>query len=187
MIAARAARESLEFRAMKRLLIQFLKFSAVGLSAFAIDYALFLVLHLFGMSYLIANLLSYTIANVYNFIMSMKFVFAGRTGQSRLAQAIIFAVLSVIGLGLNEFLLWLLVEFVVPLPVVSKIIATFLVMIFNYVTRKWFFEDHKNNRFEIPEPDVNLENVGEVFWEGGKEVETVLRGEIDIITGKEKL
>ncbi len=173
---------------MKRLLVQFLKFSAVGLSAFAIDYALFVVLHLLGMSYLIANIVSYTLANIYNFLLSMKFVFSGRTGQSRAQQAVIFAVLSVIGLGLNELFLWLLVQFVLPLPVVSKIIATFLVMIFNYVTRKWFFEDHKRDAIvEQDEFDLSPENVGDALWEGAGEMERIFRTEIDIITGKEKL
>ncbi len=172
---------------MKRLIIQFLKFSAVGLSAFAIDYALFVVLHLLGTSYLIANIVSYTLANIYNFLLSMKYVFAGRTGQSRMEQGVIFTILSIVGLGLNELFLWLLVQFIIPLPVVSKVIATFLVMIFNYITRKWFFEDHGKGIEEEGAFDLTPEEMGSALWEGAGEMEKIFREEIDIITGKEKL
>ena len=178
---------ALHCRIMKRLIIQFLKFSAVGLSAFAIDYALFVVLHLLGTSYLIANIVSYTLANIYNFLLSMKYVFAGRTGQSRTEQGVIFTILSIVGLGLNELFLWLLVQFIIPLPVVSKVIATFLVMIFNYITRKWFFEDHGKGIEEEGAFDLTPEEMGCALWEGAGEMEKIFREEIDIITGKEKL
>lgn len=46
---------------MKKLIRQMLRFAVVGLSAFALDYVLFVVLHMLGMSYLIANIISYTL------------------------------------------------------------------------------------------------------------------------------
>lgn len=128
---------------MRKLAKQFLKFSAVGLSAFAIDYGLFLVLHALGMQYLIANIVSYTVSTIYNFLMSMRYVFDGRTGQTRTQQFVIFFTLSLVGLGLNELFLWLFVEFAHIIAAVSKVVATFLVMIFNFLTRKLFFEDHE--------------------------------------------
>lgn len=128
---------------MRRFVIQFLKFSAVGLSAFVIDYGLFLLLHLLGMPYLIANIISYSVSTVYNFVMSMRYVFAGKEGQTRSQQFFIFVTLSVIGLGLNELFLWLFVELVGLWAGISKIVSTFLVMIFNFITRKTFLEDRQ--------------------------------------------
>ena len=75
---------------MKKLIRQMLRFAAVGLSAFALDYVLFVVLHMLGMSYLIANIISYTLSTVYNFVLSMRFVFSGKSSQTRLQQFIIF-------------------------------------------------------------------------------------------------
>lgn len=138
----RLSRKQVQCCAMRKLVTQFLKFSAVGLSAFAIDYGLFLLLHALGMQYLLANIVSYTVSTIYNFCMSMRYVFAGRTGQTRTQQFIIFFTLSIIGLGLNELFLWLFVEFAHVIAAISKVIATFLVMIFNFLTRKFFFEDH---------------------------------------------
>lgn len=122
---------------------QFLRFAAVGLIAFAVDYALFLLLHLLGMPYLIANIISYSVSTVCNFVLSMRYVFAGKAGQTRSQQFVIFVVLSVIGLGLNELFLWLLVEFAGIWAGISKFIAAALVTVFNFTSRKMCLEDRK--------------------------------------------
>ena len=134
---------------MQNFLLQFLKFSIVGILAFFIDYGLFLMLHTaLDVQYLLASIISYTIATVFNFIESMNHVFEGREGQSRSEQFVIFTILSIIGLGLNSFFLWLFTGVVGVYAEISKIIATFLVMIFNFFTRKYFFEDHAR----VPQP-----------------------------------
>ena len=78
----------------------------------------------------------------------MNHVFEGREGQSKSEQFVIFTILSIIGLGLNSLFLWLFTGIVGVYAEISKIIATFLVMIFNFFTRKYFFEDHAR----VPQP-----------------------------------
>ena len=134
---------------MQNFLLQFLKFSIVGILAFFIDYGLFLLLHTaLDVQYLLASIVSYCIATVFNFIESMNHVFEGREGQSKSEQFVIFTILSIIGLGLNSLFLWLFTGIVGVYAEISKIIATFLVMIFNFFTRKYFFEDHAR----VPQP-----------------------------------
>lgn len=161
-----------------------LRFAAVGLSAFAIDYVLFMLLHLLGMPYLIANIASYIIATIYNFVLSMRFVFSGKASQTRAQQFGIFLVLSAIGLVLNEVYLYVFVSLLTITPAISKVVATFLVTIFNFITRKLFLEDRRSKRPQsaIQDDDDILAALGE----GGKDVEAILREEIDIVTGKRK-
>ena len=50
---------------------------------------------------------SYCVSTVFNYVASMRYVFAHREGLSRTREFIIFVTLSVIGLGLNEAIMWL--------------------------------------------------------------------------------
>lgn len=159
-----------------------LRFAAVGLSAFAIDYVLFLLLHLLGVPYLIANIASYTISTIYNFVLSMRFVFSGKASQTRGQQLGIFLALSAVGLVLNELYLYLLVSCLNIAPALSKVVATFLVTIFNFVTRKFFLEDH--GAPALQEQDNG--DLGEALEEGSRDVSAILREQIELWRGKRK-
>ena len=101
---------------LRELTVQFAKFGIVGVIAFCIDYGLFLLMdYVFGVNYLVASAVSFTISTVFNYMASMRYVFAGKQGQTRTQQFVIFFVLSVVGLGLNQLILWLCSGvFVVP-------------------------------------------------------------------------
>lgn len=66
----------------------------------------------------------------------MKFVFEHKDGMSRRREFIIFVVLSVIGLILNDGIVLALNKGLSIEANVAKIAATALVMIYNFVTRK---------------------------------------------------
>lgn len=80
---------------------------------------------------------SYCVSTVFNYVASMRYVFAHREGLSRTREFIIFVTLSVIGLGLNEAIMWLGGR-----PVgdewymLTKVVATTLVMFWNFFSRK---------------------------------------------------
>lgn len=132
---------------LRELTVQFAKFGIVGVIAFCIDYGLFLLMtYSFGINYLVASAISFTISTVFNFVASMRYVFAGKRGQTRTQQFVIFFVLSLVGLGLNQLVLWACVDLLSWLAWIGKLVATFLVMVFNFVTRKIFLEDHDARR-----------------------------------------
>ena len=126
---------------MKKLFEQIMKFGVVGVLSFAIDYGIYCALCLlFHVPVLVANFFGFTISVIFNYIMSMKFVFERKEDMDRKAEFVIFVILSLIGLGLNEALVWFFVEFVhenVPavseklsydlLKMVGKILATGIV------------------------------------------------------------
>ena len=127
---------------LRELTVQFAKFGIVGVIAFCIDYGLFLLMdYVFGVNYLVASAISFTISTVFNYMASMRYVFAGKQGQTRTQQFVIFFVLSVVGLGLNQLILWLCSGVFIAPAWAGKLVATVLVMVFNFVTRKIFLED----------------------------------------------
>lgn len=132
---------------LRELTVQFAKFGIVGVIAFCIDYGLFLLMtYVFGVNYLVASAISFTISTVFNFAASMRYVFAGKEGQTRTQQFVIFFVLSLMGLGLNQLILWISVDMLVWVAWIGKLVATAIVMVFNFITRKIFLEDHAARR-----------------------------------------
>ena len=130
---------------MKKLIAQFMKFGVVGVIAFIIDFGVMVFLtEVFAVPYLISTTIAFTVSVIFNYVASMRYVFVRKDDMSRRCEFIIFVLLSVIGLVLNDVFMWLLVDFFFIDYRISKIITTVLVAIWNFVSRKIFLEDHSN-------------------------------------------
>ncbi|WP_165062300.1 MULTISPECIES: GtrA family protein [unclassified Adlercreutzia] len=126
---------------MKNLIAQFAKFGVVGGIAFLIDYGVMVFLtEVFGINYLISATISFTVSVIFNYLASMRYVFTHKEDMSRRREFIIFIVLSVIGLGLNDLLMWVFTGLLGVTYLISKIIATAFVTVYNFVTRKIFLD-----------------------------------------------
>ena len=126
---------------MKKLISQFMKFGIVGVIAFVIDYGFMVLLtEVFGVPYLVSTTVSFIISVIFNYFASMRFVFKRKDDMSRRREFIIFVVLSVIGLVINDVFMWLMVDFLFIDYRISKIVVTFIVAVWNFVTRKIFLE-----------------------------------------------
>ena len=125
----------------EKLFIQIFKFGIVGGTAFVIDFVfLYLFREFLHFPVILANTLSFCISVIYNYIASVKWVFDVNKEKDARKQFITFIVFSVIGLFLNDLIMWISVDFLSIYYLLAKIIATFIVMIFNFVTRKLFLE-----------------------------------------------
>jgi putative flippase GtrA len=125
----------------EKLLLQIFKFIIVGGTATIIDWAVYYVLYNFlRVNPLIANILSFTVSVIYNYIASVKWVFDVNKEKSKIKMVIEFLVFSVIGLLLSELLLWIFIDILSINAMISKIVSTAIVMVFNFVTRKIFME-----------------------------------------------
>ena len=90
----------------KKLIDQILKFGVVGGLAFLIDYGLLYVLTEFvGIHYLISSVISFTVSLIFNYILSIKWVF-DVTKKQTAKEITIFVILSVIGLGINQVVMY---------------------------------------------------------------------------------
>ena len=118
---------------MQKLFAQIMKFGVVGVVATVIDFGIMNLLHYgLGLNILIANTSGFIVSLIFNYLASMKYVFAHKEGMIRRREFVIFVVLSVIVLALNAGL---------GLEAnIAKICATALVMVYNFVTRKIFLE-----------------------------------------------
>ena len=92
------------------------------------------------MNYLVSATVSFTVSVVFNYMASMRYVFRHKEGMSRRREFVIFVVLSVIGLAINNLCMWAGVELLGVHYLVVKIFATAVVMVWNFVTRKKFLD-----------------------------------------------
>ena len=126
---------------MGKLIAQIMKFGVVGVIATVIDFGVMNVLYYgLGLDILIANTAGFIISLVFNYLASMKYVFAHKEGMSRRREFVIFVVLSVIGLALNDGIVLALKSGLGLEANIAKVCATALVMVYNFVTRKVFLE-----------------------------------------------
>lgn len=128
----------------KSLIQQIIRFGFVGGGAFAIDYGVMIFFtEVVGISYLISSAISFVVSVIFNYILSVKWVFDVSGERSQAQDLVVFMVLSIIGLGINQLIMWLAVEKLYIFYMLAKIGATSVVMIYNFVTRKLFLENRR--------------------------------------------
>ena len=125
---------------MNKLVRQLFKFGIVGGLAFLIDFGIFAILTKIGLHYLIAQIISFGISLLFNYILSIKWVFDAK--KQTLKEIIVFIALSVIGLGINELLLYIGIDKLNFHELLVKLFATAIVMVYNFITRKLIVEKH---------------------------------------------
>ena len=125
----------------EKLLLQIFKFVIVGGTATILDWIIYYICYNYlHIEPLIANIISFTISVIYNYIASVTWVFDVNKDKSKVKIFIEFIVFSVIGFLLSELLLWLGIHKLELNAMLVKILSTIIVMVFNFVTRKIFLE-----------------------------------------------
>lgn len=118
---------------------EFTKFALVGLTSLAVEYsALLLLVELLNVDYLVSTTLAFILSVVVNYYLSLRFVFDHRDGMSRRREFTIFAVLSAVGLGLNDLYMFVGVTMFNIGYQLMKLISTFFVTWYNYFSRRHF-------------------------------------------------
>lgn len=126
---------------MKHLLAQIMKFGVVGVIATVIDFGVMIFLtEVFGINPVASATVSFTVSVIFNYLASMRYVFSHREGMSRQREFVIFVVLSVIGLAINDALMWVGTEMTPVDYRIVKVLATAVVMVWNFVSRKIFLD-----------------------------------------------
>ena len=126
---------------MKKLITQIMKFGVVGFICFGIDYGLMIFLtEVCGIGYLMSSGISFSVSVMVNYALSLTFVFETAKDNNKIAEFFVFIILSVIGLGINQVLMWVCVDKIHVHYMISKIGVTGVVMVYNFVTRKLILE-----------------------------------------------
>jgi putative flippase GtrA len=120
--------------------IQLFKFGLVGASGYLINLAVFALLdEALGVHHLVAAVLSFCVAITNNFILNRHWTFQARAGHAGF-QAVRFFAVSVMALGVNLLLLYLLVDVIGAPELPSQALAVALAMPFNFIGNKlWTF------------------------------------------------
>ena len=109
-----------------------IKFGFVGFLCFFIDWGIMVFLtEVFGINPLISSTISFTVSVTVNYILSVTFVFETDKNANKGSQFVIFVLLSIVGLGVNELCIHYMI---------TKVGATAVVMVYNFITRKIFIE-----------------------------------------------
>ena len=123
---------------VNNLIKQLLRYGVVGGIAFVVDYgSLWLLTELAGLPYLWSAALAFLLGLTVNYILSTRWVF----GESRLASPVAefaaFALIGVVGLGLNELILWAGTEGLGLHYMLSKVVSTGIVFFWNFLARRF--------------------------------------------------
>ncbi len=130
-------RGAVRLRASRSALVEFLRYAVASLVALALDFSLLLGLtELAGWHYLVSAAVGFTAGSIFLYVLSTGFIFRSRRLQNRQAEFMVFAGIGVIGLVINQSLMFGLVSFgglAYPLAKIATVMFTFL---FNFGMRK---------------------------------------------------
>ena len=126
---------------MKKLISQIIKFGFVGFLCFFIDYGIMVFLtEALKINYLISSGCSFSVSVIVNYVLSIKFVFDADRDANKVKQFLVFLFFSIGGLIINQIVMWVAVDLLGIFYMISKIGATAIVMVYNFITRKLFIE-----------------------------------------------
>ena len=117
-------------------LIQFIRYGFVsGLSLLVDVGVLILLTEVFGVHYLASATISFIFGLATNYILSTIWVF-NKSKYKPVVELIIFASIGLIGLGINNLLMWLFTDKIGLFYLASKFIAIFATFTWNFTVRK---------------------------------------------------
>jgi putative flippase GtrA len=120
------------------LLRQFMRYVAVGGTAALVEWGSFYLCNYpLGLHYLLSVALAFILATGVNYLLSILFVFTRGRYSARLEALLVYFV-SAVGLLLNMLLMWALHGLLDINAMIAKVIATGIVLIWNFTSRKVF-------------------------------------------------
>lgn len=117
--------------------IQLFRYLFVGGAAFLVDYGLLVLLtEVCGLHYLVSATISFIAGLIVNYLLSTSWIFRKSKMENKWAEFIIFSIIGVVGLLLNNLLLYLFTDLAHIHYMISKLITTAIVMLWNFGARK---------------------------------------------------
>ena len=117
--------------------IQLLRYGFVGGIAYAVDFgSLFFLTEFMKIHYLVSAAIAFILGLLTNYALSIFWVFSKRAVSNRQVEFMIFSIIGLIGLGLNEGIIWFFTETVHFHYLISKIFSTVFIFFWNFFARK---------------------------------------------------
>lgn len=125
------------FNQSNNTLLQLFRYTFVGGLAFMIDFGLLFALTEYaGFHYLFSATISFVAGLIVNYLLSKVWVFTRSTIAKRELEFLIFAVIGIIGLLINNLFLWLLTNVIGLWYMLSKVLVTIITYLWNFFVRK---------------------------------------------------
>ena len=118
--------------------LQFFRYLFVGGIATIVDWGILFLLTDFAHIYhLVSAVIAFIAGLITNFVLSKLLVFKANEARVNVVNEFIsYAVIGVIGLGITELIMYILTDLNNVHYMISKIIATVIVLAWNYLARK---------------------------------------------------
>jgi putative flippase GtrA len=112
-------------------------FGASGAALLVDVGVLYLLTSIFAVPYLVSGAAAFLIGLITVYVLSVTWVFGHRVLRDPKTEFIVFALIGIVGLGLNELVLWVLTGLFGLFYLVSKGASVILVFSWNFGVRKW--------------------------------------------------
>ena len=120
--------------------LQLFRYIFVGGTAFTVDFFfLYFFSDICGIYYLFSAVLSFIISVLVNYVMSTRWVFNQDNIENKVLEFNLFILISTIGLGFTEILLYFFTDIVGFYYLISKIISAIIVLFWNFLARRLMF------------------------------------------------
>jgi len=117
---------------------QFVKFGVVGVSSTVIDWGIYLLLtRIFGIFYLMAKILSFSVALFNSYFWNRRWTFRSNDPK-KLHEFIKFLFISIVGVVLNSSIMYISVEHLKLNDLYGLFLATIIVMFWNFTANKFY-------------------------------------------------
>jgi putative flippase GtrA len=113
------------------------RYILVGSFAFVCDtFTLFSLTHFLKVNYLVSAPIGFLLGTAVTYVLSRTWVFQRRTLKNTSAELTIFALIGVVGLGLNELILWFFQSKLGIYYLFAKGVSGITVFVWNFGARK---------------------------------------------------
>ena len=123
------------------LLMQFIRYFFVGGIAAVVNIGLlFIFTEVININYVISNIIAFIFGLIVNYCLSKKLVFTNDNSINKVFEFIMYAVIGVLGVGIDTLMLWIFTDKFKIYYMLSKIISTMITFIWNFVARKLLYK-----------------------------------------------
>lgn len=115
------------------------RYCFAGGVAFLIDFGCYFFLSWIGIHYLVSGLIAFSLSFLVNFFISRRLIFQQKNASQKIASEVASVlVIALIGLLTTEILLVVCVHFMRLGYLISKVIVSVVVLLWNYLGRRYF-------------------------------------------------
>ena len=122
----------------KQIVIEAFKYLFVGGICTILDFLLLFILKDYlSINYVIASIISFSSSVILNYFLCTFWIFKTRIIKNRYGEFMVYVIISLVGLFLNTGLIWFFTEIFGIFVLLSKVLGTPIVLVWNFLGRKY--------------------------------------------------